>query len=86
MPKITLIYKINIYLRNKETQQTLQVSVSIQYDEIFSANDMYPLEKYVSFKLQQVQRYYRLRSHFGMRVTSLTPVVNCRNRVNKSKV
>ena len=24
-------------------------------------------------KLQQVQRNYRLRNHFGMRVTSLTP-------------
>ena len=27
-------------------------------------------------KLQQVQRHYRLRNHFGMRLTSLTPVVN----------
>ena len=31
-----------IYLRNKETQQTLQVIVSIQYDASFSANDIYP--------------------------------------------
>ena len=37
-------------------------------------------------KLQQVQRNYRLRNQFGMRVTSLTPVENCWNRVNKSKV
>ena len=28
-------------------------------------------------KLQQVKRNYRLRHHFGMRVISLTPVVNC---------
>ena len=27
----------------------------------------------MSVKLQQVQRYYRLRNHFGMRVNSLTP-------------
>ena len=32
----------NIYLRNKETQQTLRVIVSIQYDARFSANDIYP--------------------------------------------
>ena len=38
-----------------------------------SANDIYPSEQYVSVKLQQVQRNYRLRNHFGMRVTSLTP-------------
>ena len=31
----------------------------------------------MSVKLQQVQRDYRLRNHFGIRVTSLTPVVNC---------
>ena len=37
------------------------------------ANDIYPKEQYVSVKLQQMQRYYRLRNHFGMRVTSLTP-------------
>ena len=42
-----------------------------------SANDIYPFEQYVSVKLQQVQRKYRLRNHFGMRVTSLTPVGNC---------
>ena len=30
-----------IYLRNKETQQTLQVIVSIQYDASFSANHIY---------------------------------------------
>ena len=28
-------------LRNKETQQALRVIVSIQYDAIFSANDIY---------------------------------------------
>ena len=27
----------------------------------------------MSVKLQQIQRNYRLRNHFGMRVTSLTP-------------
>ena len=31
-----------IYLRNKETQQTLRVIVSIQYDASFRANDVYP--------------------------------------------
>ena len=41
--------------------------------QVFSPNDM----QYVAFKLQQVQRKYRLRNHFGMHVTSLTPVVNC---------
>ena len=40
----------------------------------------------MSVKLQHVQRNYRLPNHFGMRVTSLTPVVNYWNRVNKSKV
>ena len=45
--------------------------------QVLSANDIYPKEQYVSVKLQQVQRNYRLRNHFGMRVTSLTPVVNC---------
>ena len=44
--------------------------------QVFRANDIYPKEQYVSVKLQQVQRNYRLRNHFGMRVTSLTPVVN----------
>ena len=39
----------------------------------FSANNIWPWEKYVYVKLQQVQRNYRLRNHFGMRVTSLTP-------------
>ena len=39
----------------------------------------------MSVKLQQIQRNYRLRNHFGMRVTSLTPVVNFCKRVNKSK-
>ena len=45
--------------------------------QVFSANDIYPWEQYVSVKLQQVQRNNRLCNHFGMRVTSLTPVVNC---------
>ena len=31
-----------IYLRNKETQQSLRVIVSIQHDASFSANDIYP--------------------------------------------
>ena len=44
--------------------------------QVFSANDIYPYEQYVSVKLLQVQRNYRLRNHFGMRVTTLTPVVN----------
>ena len=43
----------------------------------FSANDIYLYEQYVSVKLKQVQRSYRLRNHFGMRVTSLTPLVYC---------
>ena len=54
--------------------------------QVFSANDIYPKEQYVSVKLQQVKRNYRLRNHFGIRVTSLTPVVNCWNRGNKRKV
>ena len=41
--------------------------------QVSSANDIYPLEQYVPVNLQQVQRNYRLRNHFGMRVTSLTP-------------
>ena len=28
--------------------------------QVFSANDIYPLEQYVPVKLQQVQRNYRL--------------------------
>ena len=31
-----------VYLRNEETQQRLQVVVSIQFDASFSANDIYP--------------------------------------------
>ena len=54
--------------------------------QVFSANDIYSWEQYVSVKLQQVQCNYRLRHHFCMRVTSLTPVVNCWNRINKSNV
>ena len=45
--------------------------------QVFNANDIYPYEQYVSVKLQQAQRNYRLCYHFGTRVTSLTPVVNC---------
>ena len=41
--------------------------------QVFSANDIYPYEQNVPVKLQQVQRNNRLRNHFGMRVTSLTP-------------
>ena len=41
--------------------------------QVFSTNDIYPLEQYVSVKLQQAQHNYRLRNHFGMRVNSLTP-------------
>ena len=41
--------------------------------QVFSANEIYLQEQHVSVKLQQVQRNYRLRNHFGMRVTSLTP-------------
>ena len=43
--------------------------------QVSSAKDIYRQEQYVSDQLQQVQRYYRLRNHFGMRmrVTSLTP-------------
>ena len=41
--------------------------------QVFSVNDIYPYEQYVPVKLQQVQHNYRLRNHFGMRVTSLTP-------------
>ena len=41
--------------------------------QVFSANDNNPEEQYVSVKLQQVQRNYRLRNHFGMHVNSLTP-------------
>ena len=39
--------------------------------QVFSAKDIYPKEQYVAFKLQQVQRNYRLRNHFGIHVTSL---------------
>ena len=45
--------------------------------QVFSANDIYPQEQYASVKLQQIERNYRLRNHFGIRVTSLTPVANC---------
>ena len=41
--------------------------------QVFNANDIHPWEQYVYVKLQQVKRKYRLRNHFGMRVTSLTP-------------
>ena len=41
--------------------------------QVSSANDIYRYDQYVAIKLQQVQRNYRLRNHFGMRVISLTP-------------
>ena len=66
------MYTKHLYLRNKETQQTLLAIVSIQYDASLSANAIYSWEQYVSAKLQQVQRNYRLRNHFGMRLISLT--------------
>ena len=34
--------QLDIYLRNKGTQQPLRVIVNIQYDASFSANDTYP--------------------------------------------
>ena len=34
--------------------------------QVFSGNDIYPYEQYVSVKLQQVQQNYRLLNHFGM--------------------
>ena len=39
----------------------------------------------MSVKLQQVQRNYRLRNHFGMRVTSLTPCSRLMKKGQKSK-
>ena len=39
----------------------------------FCANDINTWEQYVSVKLQQVQRNYRLRNHVDRRVNSLTP-------------
>ena len=45
--------------------------------QVLSVNDIYPWEQYVSVKFQHVQRNYRLRNHFSMRVASLTSVVNC---------
>ena len=41
--------------------------------QVFSTNDIYPYEQYVSVKSKQVQRKYPVRNHFGMRVTSMTP-------------
>ena len=67
-----------VYLRNKnETQHTLRFIVRKQINASFSANDINSWEQYVCVKLQHVQRNYRLRNHAGMRVTSLTLVVNC---------
>ena len=39
----------------------------------------------MSIKLQQVQRNYRLRNHFGRHVTSLTPVNNAETGSIKAK-
>ena len=39
---LMFINDLQLYLRNKETQQTLQVIINIQYDASFSANDIYP--------------------------------------------
>ena len=39
----------------------------------------------MSVKLQQVERNYRLRNQFGMRVTSLTPRSKLLKQVNKKK-
>ena len=41
-----------VYIRNEETQETLRLIVSIQYDARFSANDINTWEQYVSVKLQ----------------------------------
>ena len=62
-----------VYLRNKETQQTLQIIVSILCNACFSATDVNSLEQYVSVNLLQVQHNYRLRMPVGMRVTSPNP-------------
>ena len=67
---------IFISLRNKETQQTLRFIVSKQFDASFSANDINSWKQYVSVKLKPVQCDNRLSNHVGMRITSLTPVVN----------
>ena len=40
----------------------------------------------MSVKLQRIQRNYRLRYHFGMRVTSLTPRSKVLKQGQKSKV
>ena len=54
--------------------------------QVFSANDIYPKEHYVSVKLQQVQRNYRLRNHFGMHVNNLTPVKTAETGSIKAKM
>ena len=54
--------------------------------QVFSANDIYSWEQYVSVKLQQVQRNYRLRNHFGVLVTSLTIHSKLLKKINKSKI
>ena len=45
--------------------------------QVLLANDIKSWQQYVSVKLQQVQRNYRLRNHVNRRVTSLAPVENC---------
>ena len=53
--------------------------------QVFSANNIYQLEQYVSVKLQQIKRNYRLRNHFDMRVTNLTPLSKLLKQGQKEK-
>ena len=82
----SLLILFLLYLGNKETQQTHWFIVSKQYDASFSANDINSWKQHVFVKLQQVQSSYWFRNRVGMHVTSLTPVVNCWNKVKKSKI
>ena len=64
-----------IYLRNKETQQTLQFILSIQCD-VSSVDDAISWKQYVSVKLQQLKPIRRLCMPAVMRIIILALEVN----------
>ena len=87
------VFPLKVYLRNKETQQTLQVIVSIHYDASFKC------KWYLSIGALCVRRITAGSTQLSITQSFLyalnqpdpptpppPPVVNCWNRVNKRKV
>ena len=69
----------NILKEKKKRNKHFDSLQACNVMSVFSANDVDSWNWYVTVKLRQVQRNYRLRMHVGIRVIGLTPVVNCWN-------